>query len=329
MKPIKIGIIGCGLIGQKRAKAALEVSHHVQIVADPNEERAAHLAGLTGATSSSRWQDVIASNVDVIIIATPHDQLAKLTLAAVEHHKHVLVEKPAARFASELRPVAEMAKKNGCLVKVGFNHRFHPAFQKAHEIFTTGTIGEIMYIRGRYGHGGRLGYEKEWRCQKDISGGGELVDQGSHLIDLSRWFMGDVALDYGYAPTYFWDTDVDDNCFLALRSPQGQMAWLHATWTEWKNTFSFEICGRHGKLHIEGLGGSYGTEKLTHYHMLPEMGPPETTAWEFPQADRSWDLEFQDFANAIVEKRQPLGHIGDALAMLEIIDAVYSKDVTA
>ena len=181
-----------------------------------------------------------------------------------------------------------------------------------------------MYIRGRYGHG-EVGsdIEREWRMQHALSGGGELIDQGAHLIDLARWFLGDFPEVNGWVPTYYWPVEVEDNCFMALRTAQGQMAWLHATWTEWKNCFSFEICGRDAKLEINGLGGSYGTEKLTLYKMLPELGPPETTSWEYPFPDRSWDLELAEFVSAIEEGRAPIGDIQDGLAMLRIVDRVY------
>ena len=158
-----------------------------------------------------------------------------------------------------------------------------------------------------------------------ISGGGEAIDQGSHLIDLSRWFLGELSFEYAAAPTYFWNIPVEDNCFVALRSAGGQMAWLHASWTEWKNIFSFEIAGRDGKLTIDGLGGSYGVERLTWYRMLPEMGPPQTTAWEYPFPDRSWDVEFADFVSAIDQKQAPCGDIHDAVANLEVIAQIYES----
>src|SRR5205807_4165855 len=128
-----------------------------------------------------------------IIVATTNDKLAPVTLAAVNAGKHVLVEKPAARNAGELEPVVAAAKRAGVLVKVGFNHRFHPAFLKAREIVDSGALGPLMFLRARYGHGGRLGMEKEWRGDPQIAGGGEMLDQGVHLIDLSRWFLGDFA----------------------------------------------------------------------------------------------------------------------------------------
>jgi len=195
----------------------------------------------------------------------------------------------------------------------------------AKAIVEAGSLGPLLYIRGRYGHGGRKGYEREWRCDRAVSGGGELIDQGAHLIDLSRWFLGDLALDYAATPTYFWPMNVEDNCFLALSGADGRTAWLHATWSEWKNMFSFEITGRDGKLTIDGLGGSYGVERLTYHRMLPGMGPPETTTWEYPFPDTSWDAEFASFETALAGKPADIADIDDACAVFEIIDAAYKR----
>lgn len=320
---MRIGIVGCGLIGQKRAEAAK--GHDIAMVCDLNLARAEALAQKVGGRATTDWRTLVDQDLDLIVVATTHDQLAAITLGAIQAGKHVLVEKPAARSAKELAPVLAAAQEKKRLVKVGFNHRFHPALLRARELVDAGELGPLLYIRGRYGHGGRIGYEQEWRCVRAVSGGGELIDQGSHLIDLSRWFLGDLGLEYAALPTYFWKMDVEDNCFLALKGRQGQMAWLHATWTEWKNLFSFEICGRDGKLMIEGLGGSYGVERLAFYKMLPEMGPPVTTAWEYPFPDRSWQLEFQEFISAIQGGRQPVGNIHDALANLEIVEQAYAS----
>ena len=206
------------------------------------------------------------------------------------------------------------AERSGARVRIGFNHRYHRAFRKAREIFDSGALGEMMFVRARYGHGGRLGYDKEWRAMPELSGGGELVDQGMHLIDLSRWFLGDFEKVQGHIATYFWNMPVEDNGFLLLRTAGGQTAFLHASWTEWKNTFSFEISGRAGKLEITGLGGSYGTERLTFYQMSAAMGPPETTTWEYPMADDSWEIEFREFLDDIRLGRQPAAGIADAQA---------------
>ena len=320
---MRLTIIGCGLIGSKRAAAAS--AHEIVAVCDPNAERRERLARQTSARAVADWREAIGIDADAVIIATPHDQLAPIALAAVEAGRHVLVEKPAGRRPAEVAPIVAAAKARGRIVKVGFNHRFHPAIARAKALADEGQIGPLLFIRGRYGHGGRIGYEKEWRFDPEISGGGELIDQGSHLIDLSRWFLGDLALAYGAVANYFWPARVEDNCFLALEGEEKRMAWLHASWTEWKNLFVFEIMGRDGKLTVEGLGGSYGTERLTFHRMLPQMGPPETTIWEYPFPDRSFADEFENFVAAVEGRAPAIGDIDDAHANLSIIQAVYDR----
>jgi predicted dehydrogenase len=206
---------------------------------------------------------------------------------------------------------------------VGFNHRYHRAFRKARELVDSGALGELMFVRARYGHGGRLGYDKEWRAQPELSGGGELIDQGVHLIDLARWFLGDFSEVHGHAHTYYWDMPVDDNGFLMLKTPSKQMAFLHASCTEWKNTFSFELYGRNGKIDINGLGGSYGVERISFYKMSAAMGPPETFIWEYPMADDSWEFELAEFMDDVRQQRAPSPGIQDAHAALKIVEEVY------
>jgi predicted dehydrogenase len=320
---MRLAIIGCGLIGTKRAAAAK--GHEIVAVCDPDAARREALARETSARAMSDWREALQSDIDAAVIATPHDGLAPIALAAIEAGRHVLIEKPAGRRAAEVVPIAEAARRQGVIAKVGFNHRFHPAVARANTMAAEGAIGPILFIRGRYGHGGRPGYETEWRFDPKISGGGEAIDQGSHLIDLARWFLGDLTLAFGRAPTYFWPGAVDDNCFLVLESAAGQLAWLHASWTEWKNQFSLEIMGRTGKLAIDGLGGSYGVERLTYHRMTKQMGPPETRTWDYPGPDRSFAGEFENFA-AAVEGRAPVnGSIEDAIAALNIVQAVYER----
>lgn len=325
--PLNIAIAGCGLIGTKRAQS-LEGAR-LAICCDVDRGRAQALAAAyPGAAAATDWRAVTASpDIDIVIAATTHDMLAPIAAAAAGAGKHVFIEKPGARRASELDAVAEGARRTGALVRIGFSHRYHRAVQKARAVFDSGAAGPLLFIRGRYGHGGRPGYEREWRADPALSGGGELLDQGVHLIDLARWFLGDFTRITGRTPSFFWKMPVEDNAFLLLETAAGQIAFLHASWTEWKNLFSFEICGRDGKLEITGLGGSYGTERLTFYAMKPEMGPPETTAWEFPMADNSWDTEFAEFLEDIRLKRQPQPGIEDAQAALRIVERVYRENV--
>jgi len=321
---MNVAIIGCGLIGQKRAK--LLGSCRVVLCVDVVAERAAKLAAEFGAAHSSDWKDAAGrSDIQILLVSATHNVLAEITLAAARAGKHVLVEKPGACRAHEIDPILAACKTTGALVRVGFNHRYHPALLKARDIVESGTLGPLMFVRGRYGHGGRVGYDKEWRARPELSGGGELIDQGVHLIDLARLFLGDFTSVQGFAHTYFWNMPVEDNGFLLLKTAGQQTAFLHASCSEWKNTFSFEIYGRTGKLEINGLGGSYGVERLTHYQMLPEMGPPETTSWEYPRGDRSWELELGEFLEDIRLARTPAAGLKDAQKALEVVEEVYRQ----
>lgn len=297
------------------------------IAADIARERAEKLASqVPGAVATTDWEAAVhRANVDAVLVATTNQWLAAIALAAIRAGKHVLIEKPAARRSVELHALVAEAESRKVSVQVGFNHRYHPGFQKAREIFESGALGPLMFVRGRYGHGGRIGYEKEWRAIPELSGGGELIDQGVHLIDLASWFLGPFDRSEGFSHTYFWDMPVEDNGFLLLRTSADQVAFLHASCTEWKNMFSFEIYGRDAKLHIEGLGGSYGVERVYFYRMLPQMGPPETTIWEYPGEDTSWTREFQAFAGFIERGETPEPGLREAIAALEIVEQVYRR----
>jgi predicted dehydrogenase len=325
----RVALIGCGLVGQKRMKLLPPGS--VTVLYDSQRDRAAQLAGQGPGciATDSVEQTVSASNVDVVMIATVNASLASLAMQAVQHGKHVLVEKPAGISTKEIDALDAAAMKTGALVRVGYNHRYHPACLKALEIFRSGALGPMMLIRGRYGQGGRIGYDKEWRADPKLSGGGELIDQGVHLIDLAGIFLGEFTQVDGHVATYFWNMPVDDNAFVSLRNQDGKTAWLHASCSEWKNLFSLEIYGRDGKLHWEGLGGSYGLERLTYYKMLPQMGPPETTIWEWPRGDESWKIEMQEFFEDIRLKRTPTPGLKEAKAVLQVVEQVDRKSGSA
>ena len=321
--PLQFAIVGCGLIGRKRAAAL--APGQLRYACDLDATRAAELAkSHAGARATTDFKQVLADPaVSAVIIATLNGSLAPLALAAVLAGKHVLVEKPGALNAAQLRTVHAAAESAGVRVRIGYNHRFHPALQKARELFESGVLGPMMFLRGRYGHGGRKGYDREWRADPKLSGGGELIDQGVHLIDLAGWFLGDLPHVAGHAATYFWDMKVDDNAFLSLRTAGGQTAWLQVSCTEWKNLFSLELYGRDAKISIDGLGGSYGPEKCTYYKMLPQMGPPETTVWDYPAGDHSWSLELAAFEADIRTGRTPSPGLHEGIRTLEIVESIY------
>ncbi|MGD0475785.1 MAG: Gfo/Idh/MocA family oxidoreductase [Candidatus Velthaea sp.] len=321
-----VAIVGCGLIGHKRANVL--PAGMLRVVCDIDRARMRGLAErYPGVETEPDWQAAIERpDVTIAIVATTHDQLAPITAFAAAAGKHVLVEKPAARRAAELDAVDAATAKTGALVRVGFNHRYHRALRKAREIADSGVLGPLTHVRARYGHGGRPGYDREWRAQPVISGGGEAIDQGMHVIDLARWFLGDFTDVHGFMPRYFWDMPVEDNAFFLLRTAAGQVAQLHTSWTEWKNLFSFELFGRMGKLDVRGLGGSYGVETLAYYAMSPEMGPPETTIYEYPMGDDSWNAEFTAFLDDVAAHRRPDPTVADARAALAVIERIYAAE---
>jgi predicted dehydrogenase len=321
---VNVALIGCGAVGSKRARhlAAARLVHCV----DLERARAAQVAALNqGCACGSDWREPLGRrDVAAVIVATPPDVQSQIVRAAITAGKHVLVEKPAARHADELVGLQQLAAEHGVRVRVGFNHRFHRAFRQARQLVDSGALGPLMYLRARYGHGGRPGYASEWRAQPHRSGGGELIDQGVHLIDLARWFLGEFVEVDGFAPTYFWDMPVEDNGFMLLKTAAQQVAFLHASCTEWKNTFCWELIGRQGKLQIDGLGGSYGVESLRWYRMLPEMGPPETIIWEYPMPDDSWAVEMAEFIEDVRQGREPAPGLADALAALAVVGRIYT-----
>jgi predicted dehydrogenase len=287
--------------------------------------RARYVASLSpGCVAGNDWRELLArADIEAVIVATPQDSHVEIARAAISAGIHVLVEKPAARHVDELLGLPQLAAEHDVRVRVGFNLRYHRAFQQARRLVDSGILGPLLFVRARYGHGGRVGLASEWRAQPHRSGGGELIDQGVHLIDLARWFLGEFVEVEGFAHTYFWDMPVDDNAFMVLKTTTKQVAFLHVSCTEWKNTFSWELYGRDGKLQVDGLGGSYGVERLSFYKNLPEMGPPETTIWEYPMADNSRETEMAEFMEDIRAARAPSAGLPDAIAALAVVAKIY------
>lgn len=326
---IPIAIVGCGLIGRKRARA-FNHSGLAQVVAlyDVDRSRAVAMQqelgpGCRVVNSTHEAAGVVAGGLTVV--STVHESLARESCVALNAGSNVLVEKPGGTTAAEVRSIRDAAESAALVARFGYNHRFHPSFQKLRAMLADRPFGEIMMVRGRYGHGGRPGYEREWRASKALSGGGELLDQGVHLLDLTRAIAGNLSLLYAAFSTLYWTMDVEDNAFVHARLPFGGDAWLHASWTEWKNLFDFEVYCQTAKLQVTGLGGSYGPERLTVYEMPPELGPPLTTVTEWPPGDTSWVAEAIDVVNAIQGLSCVGASIDDALATLTIVDEAYSR----
>jgi predicted dehydrogenase len=327
---LRVAIVGCGLIGGKRA-AALRPQDEVVGATDPVAERADALVMRYGGRAYSGIDELLGLEPEVVIVATTHDQLAPMAERALSAGAHVLVEKPAGLGTAEIERLIQAAQDTGRVAKVGFNHRFHPAVSDLVAEVRSGRHGDLMHLRARYGHGGRVGYDREWRTQPERSGGGELIDQGMHLLDLTHWIAGPLPLHCALLRTHFWDTEVEDNAALILGEGNQRAApWamLHVTWTEWKNTFSIEVYCRSGKLQVDGLVRSYGTQKLRIYRMRPELGPPDLEERTFPDEDVSWKAEWENLASAIAFGEPMLGSLQDAHYAWSRVQDAYRNSST-
>jgi len=325
---LRVGIVGCGLIGDKRA-ASLGPQDEIVGCTDVAPDAARALAAAHATTATDTVDALLALAPDVVVVAVSHDSLAALAEQALLAGSHVLVEKPAGIGVADIERVLEAERASGRRCKVGFNHRFHPGLARAAAEVHSGEHGELLHLRARYGHGGRLGYDREWRADPERSGGGELIDQGMHLLDLSHWIAGPLPLHSALLRTQFWDTPVEDNAALLLGDADSRTdpwAMLHVSWTEWKNMFSLEIYCRTAKIAVDGLVRSYGPQRLRLYRMTPELGPPELEEVTFANEDGSWSAEWEHFAQAIVanDDRPLLGGLPDALYAWRQVEAAYA-----
>lgn len=322
-----VAVVGCGLIGKRRAEQAhLHADTHLVLTVDPNVDAAASAAEPYGAASGTDWKDAVArDDVAIVVVATPNGFLHDVAVAALGAGKHVLIEKPMGRNLAEAEAMKAAADAAGRRLKVGFNHRYHPALAEAHRRFTAGEIGDFIHARARYGHGGRPGYEKEWRGDRALAGGGELTDQGVHVIDLLHWFAGGPPHEaFGYLQTAVWPLgDLEDNAFALLRWAGGGVASFHTAWTQWKNLFSFELFGTKGSLVIDGLGKSYGVETLTVAKRKPEGGVPDLETLRYEGPDESWALEWADLVNAVRTGAPMLGDAAEGVEVMRCLDAIY------
>ena len=325
-RPLRVAVVGAGLIGTRRAvEAARHPASRCVAVADLDIARATEVAAVVDAEGVADWRGLVdRRDLDVVVVATPNGFLAEIAVAALDSGNHVLVEKPMGRSLAEAERMRAAACAAGRVLKVGFNHRYHPAIAEAHRRFTAGGIGEVISIRCRYGHGGRPGYEREWRGRRELAGGGELTDQGVHVADLVHWFAGVPSSAYAVLQRAVWPLgDLEDNAYGTFRFASGAVAQFHTSWTQWKNLFSFEVYGRDGALVVDGLGHSYGVESLTAHRRRPEGGAPDTETICYEAEDESWRLEWEDFVGAAQYGHPMLGSADDGVAAMRMLDALY------
>ena len=326
---MKIAIIGCGLIGYKRAQS-INKKHNLVAVCDTNKKKAKKILQNNKKTIFIKnWKDVFEiKNLDCIFVCTPHHLLFKIANYGLKKNKiNLFIEKPGVKNLHEINELIKtykLMKERKIQIRFGFNHRFLNSILLAKKLINKNQIGKLLYMRGIYGHGGKKNYKKEWRGIKKKSGGGQLVDQGIHLIDLARFFFGELKVHNFYLDNIYWNTKVEDNVFLTLRNKK-KLAYLHASWTEWKNKFNLEIFGRRGKIEIIGKGGSYGPEILNLYKMRKRKIVPDKKQYNFKNKENSWIKEINLFFKDIKQKKSSFIHLNNLYKNFKIIDRIYSR----
>lgn len=328
---MRVGLVGIGGMGKRWAQVVSEHPESVlYAVCHLNQGRADAFAEQFGSKGYTDWQTLMEQDdIDAIVIATPHVLLTQVAQAALEAGKHVFCEKPGGISSAEIQKGVDIAERNNLRYRVNFNLRLHPAIALAKKKIDQGAVGNLMFLRAVYGHGGREGYEKEWYCKKEISGGGELQDQGSHLLDLANWFLGPFTSQATFLETSFWPiSPMEDNAFVLLKNQQGKVAQLHASWTHWKKTFHLELYGDGGYLLVEGLGGQYGLERLIHGERKLGRDAPQEQVWEFPsepgKPDTALKNSWDEFVQSVRQGRDIGPSAKDAVAVLKLIELGYA-----
>ena len=327
---MRTAFIGAGLQTRRRAPVVAQSADDVLVEIVGTADAHPHLlADQLGSEWGTDWRRTVArEDVEAVVVTTPPHLHAEISVAALEAGKHVLCEKPLSRTLEEAQAMLDAAALSGRVLKCGFNHRHHPAVLEARRRFEAGDFGRPISGRCRYGICGRPGYEHEWRADPARAAGGQYAEQGVHAIDLFRWFLGDLAeVSCMTAVGYFRAQPLEDNGMALYRSVGGALAMLHASLTQWENLFSFEILGDEGYFAVEGLGATYGTEKLS-VGKRDFSAPFSDLVIQYRGGDSSWQAEWNEFKAAIAEGREPLGNGRDGLEAVRATLASYHAEAT-
>jgi predicted dehydrogenase len=330
----RIGIIGFGRMGRRRAEL---VTAHPRLelvaVADP------HVHDAVALPPSCRWfgsgAEILATDLHAVFICTPNAVTTGFVVDALEAGKHVFAEKPPGRCLADIQRMREVeARCPGLRVKFGFNHREHESVRMSQSLIASGELGRLMWMRGTYGKAGGPEYEGDWRADPEVAGGGILLDQGIHMLDLFRLFAGEFTEVKSFVGQTFWQVGLEDNAFALLRGEHGRMAMLHSSSTHWNHTFRLEIYLTEGYLVLEGFltgSGTYGRETLVigrrdWNDASGALGRPLEERYYFDE-DRSWEREVDDFVHCI-STGDPVtsGNSLDAQRAMELVTRVYADD---
>lgn len=322
MNRIGVAVIGCGTVGTRRARTAAADDRTVlRVVVDSELRRAAALASELHVDATQDWrQALVRPDIGCVAICTPIALLIPIGISALRLGRHVLIEKPLGRNATEARTIIAEARRAGLVLKVGFNSRYRPAVARAHALYRDGAIGRLMQLSGRSGTRVRPDVEREWRADAELAGGGELLGAGVDMVDLFQWFAGPAVRAQAELQSALWNLGrLEDNAFGVLRFGAGVVGQFHVSMTQWQNRFSFEANGDLGTLTVASCEPG-ARETLT----LTVRGDGGTDEVVIDDAESSWTTEWADFAAAMHGARLRQGLPSEALQIMATVDALYA-----
>lgn len=328
---LRVGIAGYGVVG-KRRRQWIDANPRLRTVAVSDITFQGSGALPDGVRYEPTYARLFEHELDALLVSLPNDLAAEATIAGLERGLHVFCEKPPGRTVGDIRRVCEVeARQPGLKLKYGFNHRYHDSVMEARRIVESGRYGRIVNVRGVYGKSSIIPFDTGWRSERKVAGGGILLDQGIHMLDMIRFFCGEFDEVKSFVSNAYWHHDVEDNAYAILRSRDGVVAMLHSTATQWRHKFRLEVTLHDALLELTGiLSGtkSYGAETLT---IVPRKEGSSVGSFEEVTTsyldDHSWKDEIDEFADLIVTD-QPVtnGNSRDALAVMELVYRIYCAD---
>jgi len=326
----RIGIAGYGVVG-KRRRYFIDQHPRMRTVAVCDQYFAEAGTMPDGVRCFPHYRQLLEEPLDAVFVSLPNYLAPEVTIAALERRRHVFCEKPPGRDVADITRVIEVEKRHpGLLLKYGFNHRYHDSVREALRIVQSGELGDIVNLRGVYGKSKIIPFSGGWRAERKYAGGGILLDQGIHMVDLLRLFCGEFMEVKSLVSNRYWIHDVEDNAFALMRDARGRIAMLHSSATQWQHRFSLEIALTKGYLELRGIlsgSKSYGQEKL----IIGRRDESDTgTAREETVTyleDNSWSDEVNEFADAICNGGVIVsGNSAEALATMKIVYRIYWAD---
>ena len=332
MNKLKVGIAGYGVVGKCR-RACIDRHPDMQLVAVCDRTFTGDGVMDDGIHYCSNYKQLLKHNLSVLFVCLTNDIAPKVTIAGLEKGMHVFCEKPPGRDVTDIVSVIEVEQKFPELkLMYGFNHRYHESVRDALSIIRTDELGQVLHLRGVYGKSQLITFnQSDWRTKREVAGGGVLLDQGIHMVDLMRLFAGDFNEVYSIISNNYWGYDVEDNAYALMRTQDGVVGMLNSSATQWRHLFHLDINLERGSMVLGGIlsgSKSYGAETLTVTNADPEkdFGNPTERTTKYSK-DTSWDEEIQVFAECILNnKKVASGSSNDALKTMKLVYQIYYAD---